>query len=145
MGSSKVSRFGWVGFLFVILFGLAGVSLAQTDESAVSDTAGAVDEMPAISMGGDEISVDDAENDAELGVPADSASNREEMLKLRKENPGKFKERWQAKQEKIKSRLEELKQTDPEKYERVLHRLKEKRQAMKDKFRDRKEDMRSEE
>lgn len=54
---------------------------------------------------------------------------KEEMLRLKAENPEEFRKVIKEKKEQIKQRLAELKQADPEKYQRVVKRLKQKCRA----------------
>lgn len=49
--------------------------------------------------------------------------DKEEFLKLKQEDPQKFEELMQQRQEKLKERLAYLKDSDPERYHRVMRRL----------------------
>jgi len=53
--------------------------------------------------------------------------NKEDLLKLKKENPERFKETVKEKTEQIRKRLEELKQGDPERYHRVMQKVRQRR------------------
>jgi hypothetical protein len=55
------------------------------------------------------------------------AERKAELLKLKQENPEKFKEVIQEKRAAIKERLEHLKETDPERYQALMQKIKEKK------------------
>ncbi|MDD5730564.1 MAG: hypothetical protein PHN57_05505 [Candidatus Omnitrophica bacterium] len=59
---------------------------------------------------------------------------KEELLKLKQENPEKFNELVSKKREQVRQRLEQIKQNDPEKYQKILDGVKQKRQERLEKL-----------
>jgi hypothetical protein len=55
------------------------------------------------------------------------SERKTELLKLKQENPEKFKEAMQEKRASIKERLKHLKETDPERYQALTQRIREKK------------------
>lgn len=51
----------------------------------------------------------------------------EELLKLKNENPAKFKQVIEERRRQAKNKLEQIKQTDPERYQRVMEKVRDKR------------------
>jgi len=60
-------------------------------------------------------------------APGQKRMNKEELLKLKKENPEKFKALMRERREQAHKRLEALKQSDPERYRKVMSRIHQRR------------------
>jgi len=61
-------------------------------------------------------------------------SSREELMKLKQENPEKFKQIIAERRQRIKERLEYLKQTDPERYKSIREKIRERRRQRLEKL-----------